>query len=593
MTLNHEYHSPDNTPALYVAPWTNAANALQLTGVPLTDANALHVAIVDGSGDQITSFGGGTQYADGAARGTATGTIAMIDDGTNIQSLSGDSTGKLNVNNISGTITLPTLAATSTKQSDGTQKTQIVDGSGNVIGATSNALDINIKSGNLTTLPVTNAGTFAVQEATLDAALIAQEAATSSIKGITIFGAVTTAAPSYTTAKSDALSLTTAGALRTDIATIAGTAPTTVGKLDIKGADGDVFIRQTTASNLNATVVGTGTFAVQATPVTQADTFMLGGVNVKEINGVTPLMGNGITGTGSQRVTIASDNTAFAVNATLSAETTKVIGVTRTADGGGNLLTSNSTTYTAKFGLDSNLLGTLGTAFSTAGKVDVKAADGDVFVRSNAASTFPTQATLQTQTDTVMVGGVNIKEINAVTPLMGNGITGTGSQRVTVASDNTPFPIKIDQTTPGTTNAVALAQLGSTTVSVGVGASGAGTQRQVIANDAGKTLVSKGGSVASSGDNTLVVAGTNRLKVYAFSLSTISTTAVTCIFQSGASGTELWRVVLQTPASVAGGANLVVQPPAWLFATAAATLLNMNLSAAVTVHYSVSYFDEA
>jgi hypothetical protein len=42
---------------------------------------------------------------------------------------------------------LPALAATSTKQSDGTQKTQIVDGSGNVIGATSNAIDVNIKSG--------------------------------------------------------------------------------------------------------------------------------------------------------------------------------------------------------------------------------------------------------------------------------------------------------------------------------------------------------------------------------------------------------------------------------------------------------------
>lgn len=33
--------------------------------------------------------------------------------------------------------------------------------------------------------------------------------------------------------------------------------------------------------------------------------------NVAQINGVTPLMGNGATGTGSQRVTIASDNTSF------------------------------------------------------------------------------------------------------------------------------------------------------------------------------------------------------------------------------------------------------------------------------------------
>lgn len=39
--------------------------------------------------------------------------------------------------------------------------------------------------------------------------------------------------------------------------------------------------------------------------------------NIGEINGVTPLMGNGTTGTGSLRVTIASDNTPFGVNATL------------------------------------------------------------------------------------------------------------------------------------------------------------------------------------------------------------------------------------------------------------------------------------
>jgi hypothetical protein len=37
--------------------------------------------------------------------------------------------------------------------------------------------------------------------------------------------------------------------------------------------------------------------------------------NTAQINGVTPLMGNGVTGTGSARVTIASDNTAFSVNA--------------------------------------------------------------------------------------------------------------------------------------------------------------------------------------------------------------------------------------------------------------------------------------
>ena len=85
--------------------------------------------------------------------------------------------------------------ATSTKQSDGSQKTQVVDGAGNVIGATSNALDINIKSGNPTTITATQAtgsnlkveasnnGTFAVQAAQSVAAnLNCTEASAADIK---------------------------------------------------------------------------------------------------------------------------------------------------------------------------------------------------------------------------------------------------------------------------------------------------------------------------------------------------------------------------------------------------------------------------
>jgi hypothetical protein len=63
---------------------------------------------------------------------------------------------------------------------------------------------------------------------------------------------------------------------------------------------------------------------------------------------------------------------------------------------------------------------------------------------------------------------VNEAQINGVTPLMGNGVTGTGSQRVTVASDNTPFATKIDQTTPGTTNAVTTSPNARTIVTLDV-----------------------------------------------------------------------------------------------------------------------------
>lgn len=110
--------------------------------------------------------------------------------------------------------------------------------------------------------------------------------------------------------------------------------------------------------------------------------------SIQEINGTVVASGNGVTGPGSQRVTIASDNTAFSVNAaaTLAAETTKVIGVVRNSDGAGNLLTSNSTTPAAKFSLDQNITSILGTAPTTVGKLDVKAADGDVFVRQATAA---------------------------------------------------------------------------------------------------------------------------------------------------------------------------------------------------------------
>lgn len=86
-------------------------------------------------------------------------------------------------------------------------------------------------------------------------------------------------------------------------------------------------------------VTNAGTFAVQATLVAETtkvigtvnqgtSPWVISGsltanqsVNVAQMNGVTTTMGNGIAGTGVQRVAIASDNTAFSVNATLAANT--------------------------------------------------------------------------------------------------------------------------------------------------------------------------------------------------------------------------------------------------------------------------------
>lgn len=130
--------------------------------------------------------------------------------------------------------------------------------------------------------------------------------------------------------------------------------------------------------------------------------------------------------------------------------------------------------------------------------------------------------------------------INNVTPLMGNGVTGTGSQRVTVASDNTPFPVKIDQTTPGTTNLVALAanqsvnqaQVNGVTVSTGNGVSGTGVQRVTLASD------STGQVALAAGAATIGALTANQ------SVNNAQINGVTPLMGNGVSGTGAQRVSL-------------------------------------------------
>lgn len=85
---------------------------------------------------------------------------------------------------------------------------------------------------------------------------------------------------------------------------------------------------------------------------------------------------------------------------------------------------------------------------------------------------------------------VTLQQIGGQALSTGNGVTGAGSQRVTIASDNTPVAFKTDQTTHGTTDQVAadLTKIAGNAVSAGNGASGTGVQRVTIANDSTGTV---------------------------------------------------------------------------------------------------------
>lgn len=588
----------------------------------------------------ITSGGGGssgTQYTDGDAAIThPIGTIPVFNNAGTIAAVS-------NTNPLPVSATISTAGlATSTKQSDGSQKTQIVDGSGNVIGATSNALDINIKSGNPTSL-TSNQGTAAAigsgwpviggeladTTGTFTNATQTTSVTSSSFDGystviVSINGTYNTASGVFEISDDGGTTWYSVNAARTDGSAIETgyTSLTNTNRmwtLSVSGAD-EFRVRSTAVTSGTANM----RLSIESMPTPEAASVSIPGTVAVTESGTWNVGSSSATGSA-----VPANAFYIGINGA-SGNLVGMVGASTISDG------NTGSTYPMLGNADwngaswdrqrtvSNATNSVGTGITASGIIaqfdDVSptaitenqfgnvriSANRNLYntIRDAAGNERGVNVNASNQLSVSVDNSnisANVAQINGVTPLMGNGVTGTGSQRVTVASDNTPFAVKIDQTTPGTTNLVALAanqsvnlaQLAGNTLSSGVGTSGTGTLRTVTANDAGRILVSAGGSAASNGNNTLVSAGTNRLKVFAFSLSTTSTTAMTCIFQSGASGTELWRVILQAPTSVSTGANLVVQPPAWLFATATATLLNLNLSSANAVHWSCSYWDEA
>lgn len=107
--------------------------AIKATVFDLTNSNPLATQIVDANGDAITSFGGGTQYADGAVQATPTGTVALGYDGANVRALTTDVNGYLQVD----VLTLPAVTATDLDIRNLVFATDKVDASGSILGANS------------------------------------------------------------------------------------------------------------------------------------------------------------------------------------------------------------------------------------------------------------------------------------------------------------------------------------------------------------------------------------------------------------------------------------------------------------------------
>jgi hypothetical protein len=121
----------------------------------------------------------------------------------------------------------------------------------------------------------------------------------------------------------------------------------------------------------------------------------------------------------------------------------------------------------------------------------------------------PSGSVYAAQTDLTSVGGTTVST--------GTGAQGAGTQRVTVATDSATVAgsaalpagsaiigkVGIDQTTPGTTNAVSATNFPAT-VSVGTGAQGASSPRVTVATD---TATVAGSATLPAGTNLIGKAG--------------------------------------------------------------------------------------
>lgn len=180
----------------------------------------------------------------------------------------------------------------------------------------------------------------------------------------------------------------------------------------------------------------------------------------------------------------------------------------------------------------------------------------------------------------------------------GNQITSFGGSGGTAETDDAAFTAGTGSGTPimgfATSDAVDSGDVGvlamdtsrNLKVSVEVANTGVGHETDSIyQGTTARTPVFASIAAASSGDNTLVAAQGASNKIRVVSLVLVADGAVDVRFESGAAGTALTGQMALTTNS---GFTLPYNPVGW-FETAANTLLNLELSAAVGVNGCLTY----
>ncbi len=261
-----------------------------------------------------------------AAQATAANLNATV-VGTGTLAVQAAQSGTWNITNVSGTVSLPTGASTAAKQpalgTAGVSSTDVISVQGIASGT---ALPI---SGSISCSNCSGSGASSVDDAAFavgvdsvaPAGFLFDDMTPDSVnEGDVGLGRMSANRVPYATIRD-------AAGNERGVNVSAGNALLVDASATTQPVSGTVTAISGTAANLKAEVVGTGTAGTPAGNIltvqgVAAMTKLLvtpdsvalpanQSVNVSQINGVTPLMGNGATGTGALRVSIANDSTGI------------------------------------------------------------------------------------------------------------------------------------------------------------------------------------------------------------------------------------------------------------------------------------------
>jgi hypothetical protein len=393
------------------------SSTIKATVKDLTNSNPLTVAITDGNGDQITSFGGGTQYTEGDIDASITGTAMMVEDAANtLQPAQGNKTDGLLVNLGTNNDVTVTGSVTANAGTNLNTSALAIESGGNLASIKTNtdkipsqgqalagaSMPVVLPASQITTLTpptsvtVNTISGFATATNQTDKSQFTKITDGTDTALVTALGEQNVLDTNSGAIKTAIESVNTKMVSGTDIGDVTINNGTGAGAVNVQDGGNSLTVDGTVTANISGSISNTSFAVTQGTGTNLHTVVDSGSVTVGNSTGASAV---NIQDGGN---TITVDGTVSA-NATLAAETTKVIGVTRSADGSGNLLTSTTnaldvniksgsianTSFTVTQGTGTNLHAVLDAGSAAIGKLAANSGVdiGDVDVLSIAAGT--------------------------------------------------------------------------------------------------------------------------------------------------------------------------------------------------------------